>query len=462
MAVSCSRPPTGRQAWRARSSPRCGTSSPRPRSPGADRARRSADVRQTGAFRPAARTGCRRRRGRGAVRAVRVHRAAYRRRSRTTGCSSCRAISSASSTRPGYPLFTLLGKLFTRCRSARSPTACTSRARCSARCRAARSGCARARWPAARLPAYLAAFGLGVSPVFWSQSIIAEVYTLNTFFFLVLSTSACAARLTGRPARPAHSALDGAALRPEPEQPLAADAAGRAGVRGPAVAAARRDPRRVCRCSCSSWSSAWCRTHGWCPLLARRCPSAIYGPLETFARSWHVISRAGYAQVDVPSRRPGSTASSSSSSSAVQLLVQFAVAGTALAAAGCRVQRRALGRRHRGVPLRRFPHALGGAAAPAGLRIRRALASMCSMSTRCRPTPWPRSGWGWALPGSRRASCSGRAHAAGGGTRGAGADPGAVGARARTCAPTTTGPRATPSGAANPAAGRGGVRGAAT
>src|SRR5207244_714980 len=37
-----------------------------------------------------------------------------------------------------------------------------------------------------RLPAYLAAFALGVSPVFWSQAIIAEVYTFNTFFFLVL------------------------------------------------------------------------------------------------------------------------------------------------------------------------------------------------------------------------------------------------------------------------------------
>ena len=30
------------------------------------------------------------------------------------------------------------------------------------------------------------ASALGLSPVFWSQSIIAEVYTLNTFFFLVL------------------------------------------------------------------------------------------------------------------------------------------------------------------------------------------------------------------------------------------------------------------------------------
>src|SRR5215208_2821516 len=30
--------------------------------------------------------------------------------------------------------------------------------------------------------AALAAFGLGVSPVFWSQALIAEVYSLNAFF----------------------------------------------------------------------------------------------------------------------------------------------------------------------------------------------------------------------------------------------------------------------------------------
>src|SRR5437588_5254718 len=51
-----------------------------------------------------------------------------------------------------------------------------------------------------RLPAYLAAFALGVSPVFWSQAIIAEVYTLNTFFFLSLvfmGLQACAPSFQG-------------------------------------------------------------------------------------------------------------------------------------------------------------------------------------------------------------------------------------------------------------------------
>lgn len=39
--------------------------------------------------------------------------------------------------------------------------------------------------------AFGVAFSLGISQVFWSQSIIAEVYTLNTFIFLLLTYLAC-------------------------------------------------------------------------------------------------------------------------------------------------------------------------------------------------------------------------------------------------------------------------------
>ena len=37
------------------------------------------------------------------------------------------------------------------------------------------------------LPAYLGAMGLAVSPIFWSQSIITEVHTLNTFFVALIT-----------------------------------------------------------------------------------------------------------------------------------------------------------------------------------------------------------------------------------------------------------------------------------
>ena len=87
---------------------------------------------------------------------------------------------------PGYPLFTLIGHLFTYL-----PFGSVAYRvhLVSALFGALSVGtlwlCARSLIHG-RLPAYVAAFGLGLSPVFWSQSLIAEVYTLNTFFFLVL------------------------------------------------------------------------------------------------------------------------------------------------------------------------------------------------------------------------------------------------------------------------------------
>src|SRR5438477_6615519 len=87
---------------------------------------------------------------------------------------------------PGYPLFTLIGHLFTYLPfgSVAYRVHLASAMFGALTCGAAWL-CARALL-GGRLPAYLAALALGVSPVFWSQAIIAEVYTLNTFFFLSL------------------------------------------------------------------------------------------------------------------------------------------------------------------------------------------------------------------------------------------------------------------------------------
>ena len=96
---------------------------------------------------------------------------------------------------PGYPLFTLIGHLF----SLLPVGSVAYRVHLASALFGALSG---ARGLAVRAPAgrwrgsrrTLAAFALGLSPVFWSQSIIAEVYTLNTFFFLVLGLARAAAR----------------------------------------------------------------------------------------------------------------------------------------------------------------------------------------------------------------------------------------------------------------------------
>src|SRR3989441_3325746 len=87
---------------------------------------------------------------------------------------------------PGYPLFTLIGHLFTYLPfGSVAYRVHLASALFGALTGAAAWLCARALING-RLPAYLAALALGVSPVFWSQAIIAEVYTLNTFFFLAL------------------------------------------------------------------------------------------------------------------------------------------------------------------------------------------------------------------------------------------------------------------------------------
>src|SRR3954465_5606107 len=87
---------------------------------------------------------------------------------------------------PGYPLFTLIGHLFTYLPfGAVAYRVHLASAMFGALTCGAAWLCARA-LVAGRWPAYLAALALGVSPVFWSQAIIAEVYTLNTFFFIVL------------------------------------------------------------------------------------------------------------------------------------------------------------------------------------------------------------------------------------------------------------------------------------
>src|SRR3954469_6923355 len=87
---------------------------------------------------------------------------------------------------PGSPLFTLVGHLFTMLPvgSVAYRVHLASAFFGGLACGAAWL-CARA-LTGGRLPAYLAALGLGVTPVFWSQAIIAEVYTLNALFFLAL------------------------------------------------------------------------------------------------------------------------------------------------------------------------------------------------------------------------------------------------------------------------------------
>ncbi len=106
---------------------------------------------------------------------------------------------------PGYPLHTLLGKLFTllpfgsAAFRVHALSALFGALTCVVLWLVVRC------LVPGRIPAYSAALALGLSNVFWSQSIIAEVYTLNTFFFFLLAWLVL--RANAVPLRRLHSSL---------------------------------------------------------------------------------------------------------------------------------------------------------------------------------------------------------------------------------------------------------------
>ena len=200
-----------------------------------------------------------------------------------------------------------------------------------------------------RLPAYLAALALGLSPVFWSQAVIAEVYTLNTFFFLVLvfmGLQACPPALHG-PVSPGSSRLlpwmalvFGLSL--SNHYPLMLLVA-------PAFVVLLWPRRRevLSRFGALSWlvivgllPYAWMVQRSWA-----QTPISFNGPLETIQEILYFLSRAGYAEVDQSSSAGWLDRLKFFRFLGGQLLLQFAVLGTLLAAAGFALQWRILGRR---------------------------------------------------------------------------------------------------------------------
>jgi len=256
---------------------------------------------------------------------------------------------------PGYPLFTLMGHLFSHLPfgSVAYRVHLVS-ALFGALTGAAAWLCARSLIPG-RVPAYVAAFGLGMSPVFWSQAIIAEVYTLNTFFFLVLvflGLQACPPSEQGteheqgaehsgsRRILPWMALVFGLSL--SNHYPLMLLVA-------PAFLIllwpARRELLR--RVGLLAWlvtigllPYAWLVYRSWAPL-----PISFYGPLDTLPEIWYFISRSGYAEVDQSVTADWLDRIRFFQFQAGELLVQFAVVGTLLAVTGFSVQWRVLGRR---------------------------------------------------------------------------------------------------------------------
>jgi hypothetical protein len=250
---------------------------------------------------------------------------------------------------PGYPLFTLIGHLFTHL-----PFGSVAyRVHLASALFGALTGgmawlCARC-LIAGRLPAYLAALALGLSPVFWSQAIIAEVYTLNTFFFLTLVFLGLRACPPG-----AHATVSENAERLLPwmalvfglslsnHYPLMLLVA-------PAFVVLLWPLRRqlLRRFGTLAWlvvlgllPYAWLVWRSWAAL-----PISFNGPLESIGEIFYFLSRSGYAEIDHSVSAGWLDRIRFFQFFGGQLVVQFALLGTLLAAAGCALQWRVLGRR---------------------------------------------------------------------------------------------------------------------
>jgi transmembrane protein TMEM260 (protein O-mannosyltransferase) len=250
---------------------------------------------------------------------------------------------------PGYPLFTLIGHSFSQL-----PFGSVAfRVHLASGLFGALTGaaawlCARALIPG-RLPGYLVALGLGVSPVFWSQAIIAEVYTLNTFFFLVLvylGLQACPPAASGPGGEPHRRILPWMALifglslsNHYPLMLLVAPAF--VVLLWPLRADLLRSmPLLLWLVMLGLLPYAWMVYRSW-----KALPISFYGPLETLPEIWFFLSRAGYAEVDQSVTADWIDRIKFFEFLASELFVQFAAVGTLLAVTGFVAQWRMLGRR---------------------------------------------------------------------------------------------------------------------
>ena len=240
---------------------------------------------------------------------------------------------------PGFPLFVLLGKLATLVPigSVAYRVHLLSALFGGLACGAAWL-CARA-LTGARLPAYVAALGLGFAPVYWSQAIIAEVYTLNVFLFLVLLLLGLRAG-QGAALLPWLALVFGLSLTNHwPLMGLVAP--GFAVLLWPRLPeVARRLPLLAALFAIGLLPYAWMVWRSWQePIIS------YLGPLDSWREVWHVLSRASYAEID---ERLSSTALDRLRFMPFvvsQVVYQLAFVGAALAAVGFWAQWRVWGRR---------------------------------------------------------------------------------------------------------------------
>ena len=186
-----------------------------------------------------------------------------------------------------------------------------------------------------RLASHVAALGLGLSAVYWSQALIAEVYTLNALLFFVLVLLA----LRGAPLGPM-AFLFGLSLSNHWPLMLLAGTSIAVLLWPRRAELARKLPRLAALFLLGLAPYAWmvARSHAEVPI-------SFAGPLSTFGEFWFFVSRAGYADVDVSAAAGWSDKLRYVRFLGAELLRQFAVVGTGLALVGFWVQWRTWERR---------------------------------------------------------------------------------------------------------------------
>ena len=198
---------------------------------------------------------------------------------------------------PGYPLYTLILHLFTRLpfgdpavlghlsSAVHGALACGAVYCCARLLRAA------------PLPALTAAWLFGVSEQFWSQAIIAEVYTLNALlFFAIYALVLLGARDPGRrwPLWCAAVAWGAGLANHWPLMALATP-----GLALALLPAWRAALPRLPRLLAAAMASA-ALPYAWMVWLSHQGPVVnFYGPIDGWGDFWFYVSRQGYSGVDV-------------------------------------------------------------------------------------------------------------------------------------------------------------------
>lgn len=197
---------------------------------------------------------------------------------------------------PGYPLFTLIAHLFTTLPfatiafKAHLASAVLGAAACSALW-----WCVWILLPG-RIPAYAAALVYGLSVTFWSQSIVAEVYSLNAlFFFLVLGICLSIepngkkqARLLG-----VLALIFGLSLTNHWPLMVLASPAFLIILWPSRGMVLRHLPLMIPFFLIGLLPYAWMILRSW-----SNPPISFYGPINSFADFWFIFSRKGYEGVD--------------------------------------------------------------------------------------------------------------------------------------------------------------------